>query len=146
MGLSTSIQRSQPRESSRQIPTSLAVEGRKRDDAAMIGIVRWLFTVGGGVLLGAGFVLHGQVALARYMREEVDMTFFLWRVLGDATFAFQGDETRMALAMSEVSEEALRQSDRAAWVLVLVGCLIAVTGPMLRRGRMAKNTTAMKKK
>ena len=112
----------------------------------MIGIGRWICTVGGGVLLGAGLVLHGQVALARYMRDEVDMTFFLWRALGEATFAFQGDETRMALAMSEVSEEALRQSDRAAWVLVLVGVLIAMTGPMLRRGRIGGKPTSTKKK
>ena len=101
----------------------------------MIGIVRWLFTFLGGVLLGSGLVLHGQVALARYMREEVDNTFFLWRAMGEATFAFQGGETRMALAMSEVPAEALAESDRAAWVLVIVGGLVALTGPMLRRGR-----------
>jgi len=101
----------------------------------MIGIVRWLFTFIGGVLLGSGLVLHGQVSLARHMREEVDNTFFLWRAMGEATFAFQGGETRMALAMSEVPTEALAQSDRAAWVLVIVGGLVAITGPMLRRGR-----------
>ena len=103
----------------------------------MVGIARWLFTMFGGLLLGAGLVLHGQVALARYMREEVDNTFFLWRALGEATFAFQGGETRMALAMSEVPPEALQHSDRAAWVLVVVGLLVAVTGPLLRRGRRA---------
>ena len=101
----------------------------------MIGIARWLFTVLGGVLLGAGLVLHGHVALARYMREEVDNTFFLWRAMGHATFAFQGAETRMALAMSEVPNEALRHSDRAAWMLVVVGGIVALSGPMLRRGR-----------
>ena len=85
-------------------------------------------------MIGAGLVLHGQVALARYMREEVDHTFFLWRALGHATFAFQGGETRMALAMAEVPEEALRHSNRAAWVLVIVGGLVSLTGPLLRRG------------
>ena len=54
----------------------------------MIGVARWLFTFLGGALLGAGLVLHGQVALARYMRQEVDNTFFLWRAIGHATFAF----------------------------------------------------------
>ncbi|MGK0153320.1 MAG: hypothetical protein ACI9SE_000264 [Neolewinella sp.] len=112
----------------------------------MIGIARWLFTFIGGVLLGSGLVLHGHVALARYMREEVDNTFFLWRAMGEATFAFQGGETRMALAMSEVPKEALVASDRAAWVLVIVGGLVAVTGPMLRRGRREQKATGKKKK
>jgi hypothetical protein len=111
----------------------------------MIVIARWLFTFIGGVLLGSGLVLHGQVALARYMRDEVDNTFFLWRAMGDATFAFQGGKTRMALAMSEVPEEALTHSDRAAWVLVIVGGLVAVTGPMLRRGRRQQKAARNKK-
>jgi uncharacterized protein YjeT (DUF2065 family) len=105
-----------------------------------------LFTLLGGVLLGTGLVLHGQVALARYMREEVDNTFVLWRALGRATFAFQGGETRMALAMSEVPDEALKHSDRAGWVLVIVGGVIAVTGPMLRRGRGSPKPAPSKKK
>ncbi|HEB52611.1 MAG TPA: hypothetical protein ENI87_05065 [bacterium] len=101
----------------------------------MLGIARWLFTMIGGLVLGAGLVLHGQVALARYMRNEVENTFFLWRALGHATFAFQGGETRIALAMAEVPKEALKESDRAAWTLVIVGGLLALTGPCLRRGR-----------
>jgi hypothetical protein len=104
--------------------------------AAMIAVARWFFTLFGGVVLGAGLVLHGQVALARHMRAEVDGTFFLWRALGQATFAFQGGEVRMALAMKEVPEAALHESDRAAWVLVVIGGLIAMTGPLLRRGRV----------
>ncbi|MFN3243286.1 MAG: hypothetical protein ACE37K_17425 [Planctomycetota bacterium] len=111
----------------------------------MIGIARWLFTLVGGVLVGAGLVLHGQVALARYMRDEVDNTFFLWRALGEATFVFQGGETRMALAMSEVPPEALHHSDRAAWVLVIVGGLVALTGPLLRRGRGGRPQAARKR-
>lgn len=103
----------------------------------MLGIARWLFTVIGGTLLGAGLVLHGQVALARHMQNEVSRTFFLWRALGEATFAFQSGDVRMALAMKEVPEAALRESDRAAWVLVIVGGLVSVTGPLLRRGRPA---------
>ena len=125
--------------------TALAVSAPKRDDVCMIGIARWLFTLIGGVLLGAGLVLHGQVALAHVMRQEVDNTFFLWRALGHATFAFQGGETRMALAMSEVPAEARQESDRAAWVLVIVGLLIAATGPMLRRGKIAQRFAAAAK-
>ena len=99
----------------------------------MIGFARWFFAVLGGVLLGGGLVLHGQVALARQMRKEVDNTFFLWRAIGEATFAFQTDEVRMALWMNEVPEPAIKESDRAAWVLVVVGGLIGLTGPLLRR-------------
>jgi hypothetical protein len=116
----------------------LALRHPVRDDAAMLGFVRWFCAVFGGVVLGAGLVLHGQVALARHMRNEVDGTFFLWRALGQATFAFQGGETRMALAMAEVPEAALKESDRAGWVLVIVGGLIAVTGPLLRGGARAR--------
>ncbi len=103
----------------------------------VLRLVRWFFTVLGGVILGAGLVLHGQVAMARYMRQEVDGTFFLWRAIGRATFAFQGGETRMALAMAEVPEAALKESDRAGWILVAVGGLIALTGPCLRGGGTA---------
>lgn len=101
----------------------------------MFRLARWLCAVLGGVILGGGLVLHGQVAMARYMREEVDSTFFLWRAIGRATFAFQGGDTQMALAMSNVPEAALVESDRAGWVLVIVGSLIALTAPLLRHGR-----------
>lgn len=101
----------------------------------MLWVARWLCAVLGGAILGSGLVLHGQVAMARYMREEVDSTFFLWRAIGRATFAFQGGDTQMALAMSTVPEAALVESDRAGWVLVIVGGLVALTGPLLRRGR-----------
>jgi len=100
----------------------------------MFRLARWLCAVLGGVILGGGLVLHGQVAMARYMRDEVDSTFFLWRAIGRATFVFQGGETQMALAMSNVPEAALIESDRAGWVLVIVGVLIALTGPLLRGG------------
>ena len=103
----------------------------------MLPLLRWLFVVIGGALIGVGLALHGQVALARHMREEVDRTFVLWRALGHATFAFQGGETRMALAMKEVPAEALRESDRAAWVLVAIGGLVTLTGPLMR-GRRSK--------
>ena len=66
--------------------------------------MRWFAVLLGGLLLGCGMTLHGQVALARYMREEVAHTFVLWRAIGQATFYFQGGETRMALAMTEVPE------------------------------------------
>jgi hypothetical protein len=98
----------------------------------MLGIARWLLTVLGGVLIGCGLVLHGQVALARYMRNEVQNTFFLWRALGHATFVFQGGETRMAMAMAEVPAKALDESSRAAWVLVAAGGLVALAGPLIR--------------
>ena len=103
----------------------------------MLGFLRGLVMVFGGLILGAGLTLHGQVALAHYMRHEVDSTFVLWRALGHATFYFQGGDTRMALAMAEVPAEALEESDRAAWVLVAIGLLIALWGPLIRKPREA---------
>lgn len=104
----------------------------------MLVFARWFFAVVGGLLLGGGLTLHGQVAFARYAKQEVDSTFFLWRAIGEATFAFQGGETQMALAMSAVPEAALKESDRAAWVLVIVGGLVALVGPLLRGGGSAR--------
>lgn len=101
----------------------------------MLALARWFFAVLGGLLLGASLMLHGQVAFARYVKKEVDSTFFLWRAIGEATFAFQGGETQMALAMGAVPEAALDESDRAARVLMIVGGLVALVSPMLRRGR-----------
>lgn len=99
----------------------------------MIAFARWFFALFGGVLLGAGLVLHGQVAVARVMRQQVHNTFFLWRAIGEATFALQGDDVRIALWLDEVPESAIRDSDRAAWMLVIVGSLVGITGPLLRR-------------
>ena len=48
----------------------------------------------------------------------------------------------MALAMSEVPEEALRQSDRSAWVFVIVGGAVGLTGPLLRRSRRVEELPA----
>jgi hypothetical protein len=101
----------------------------------MLAIARWFFAVLGGLLLGGGLTLHGQVAFARYVKQEADSTFFLWRAIGEATFAFQGGETQMGLAMGAVPDAALAESDRAARVLVIVGALIALAGPLLRRGK-----------
>lgn len=99
------------------------------------GFGRWFLTLLGGVLLGAGLVLHGQVALVRAMTNEVQQTFFLWRAIGEATIFLQGGDVQMAMAMTEVPPEVLRECDFAAWTLVAVGVLIAVTAPLLPRGR-----------
>jgi hypothetical protein len=106
-----------------------------------VAIVRWFCALLGGVLLGSGLVLHGQVYIWRCMRAECDATFFLWRAIGNATFVFQGAEHRMALALNEVPEEVLKESDRSAWVLVIVVSLVALTGPSLRQA----NPTRAKK-
>lgn len=98
---------------------------------------RWWLVLFGGVMLGAGLVLHGQVALVRAMTHEVHNTFFLWRAIGHATIFLQGSDVQMAMAMAEVSPEVLRESDFAAWTLVVVGILLALAGPMLPRRRVS---------
>lgn len=95
-------------------------------------IVRWWAVVFGGILLGAGLVLHAQVALAYHSREEVQSVFFLWRGIGQLTFIFQDDTTKMALWLNEVPDQLLVESDRGAWVLVILGSVIAVTAAFLR--------------
>ncbi len=98
----------------------------------MVRCVRWFLILLGGVLIGCGLTLHGQVALARHARAEVENTFVLWRAIGEATFYLQGGETRLALAMREVPAESLKESDRVAWVLIALGGLLAVTVPLWR--------------
>jgi len=93
--------------------------------------LRWLLTLIGGVLTGAGLVLHGQVAIARVMREELANTFFLWRAVGESTIFLQGGDVRLAFAMREVPTEVLRECDLAAWTLVAVGGLIALAALLL---------------
>ncbi len=95
--------------------------------------LRWLLTLLGGLVAGVGVTLHGQVAFARFLQDEVDGTFFLWRAIGRATYWFQGESTQMALAMAEVPASALRASDVAAWSLVAIGGLLAVVGALLPR-------------
>lgn len=97
----------------------------------MRAFLRWLLTLLGGVVVGVGVTLHGQVAFARFLQDEVDRTFFVWRAIGRATFWFQGEEARLALAMAEVPPSALRASDVAAWSLVAIGGLLAVVGVLL---------------
>lgn len=97
-----------------------------------VRLVRWWLVLIGGVLLGAGAVLHAQVALAQHSREEVQSVFFLWRGFGQLTFIFQDDETKMALWLNELPAEMLLESQRAAWTLVLVGVVVASFGTFVR--------------
>lgn len=99
----------------------------------MLRLLRWWLAVLGGVLIGGGLVLHGQVAVALYMREEVDSLFFLWRGIGKLTFMFQDEVTQAALTVSEVPKQVLVEADRLAWVLVVIGTVCVVTAPFVRR-------------
>ena len=98
-------------------------------------LARWWLVLLGGTLLGGGLVLHAQVALARHAREEVQRTFFLWRGIGQLTFIFQDDRTKLALWMNEVPPNVLRESDRGAWTLIVLGGVLALAAPMCTRGR-----------
>lgn len=112
----------------------------------MFRFLRWLMVLIGGLLAGIGLTLHGHVAMSHYMRQEVDKTFVLWRAIGRATFYFQGGETKMALAMSEVPKEALEQADRAAWVLLAIGALLACSGPFVRPRQAAMPPPVQKRR
>lgn len=104
----------------------------------LLKVLRFWLILLGGMLLGAGLVLHGQVAIAQEMRHQVQDTFFLWRAIGQVTFIFQDDVTKAALWMNEVPESVLRESDRAAWVLAIIGALMALAAPLCRRRRKRK--------
>lgn len=96
-------------------------------------ILRAMILILAGVLLGAGGLLLGQVAVARSMEAEVDATFFLFRAIGYATFAFQGSDVQVALAVKELPPGALEHSERVAWMLIAFGGLVWVAAPFVRR-------------
>ncbi len=89
----------------------------------------------GGMLLGAGLVLHGQIAFAHYVRDEVERTFFLWRAIAEITFVFQSQDVQLALGAGVLPPAILRECDRAAWALVVIGLAVAASAPLLRRRR-----------
>src|SRR5262249_52795825 len=97
-----------------------------------VRVARWLFTLIGGLFLGAGLELHGLIAIAWRMVGEVDNTFFLFRAIGRGTIFMLGSERRIALAIKEIPPEALEECSRTAWMLVIVGGLFSVTAPFLR--------------
>ncbi|MEY4828821.1 MAG: hypothetical protein RLZZ562_617 [Planctomycetota bacterium] len=94
---------------------------------------RWLCHLIGGVLLGAGLVLHGQIAFIRLANHEVDRTFFLWRLVGEATVYLQSLDVQVALALQDIPENVLRESDLAAWTLVIVGTLMVLAALVMPR-------------
>ncbi len=105
-------------------------------------IARWQLTLVAGVLLGMGLVLHGQVAVARHMQDEMDNTFILWRGIGKLTFFLQDNQTQAALAIHGMPRELIREADRGAWVLVGIGGILAVSAFLIhRRSDRAKQTS-----
>ncbi len=97
--------------------------------------VRLWLVFSGGMLVGAGLVLHAQVAMAEYVRDEVQSVFFLWRGVAQLTFIFQGDMVQAALFLNDVPPEVLVHSDRMAWTLSLFGVLFLITAPQIRKRR-----------
>ena len=104
--------------------------------------IRWWVVLLGGVLLGAGLCLHGQLAVAQTLRDQVQNTFFLWRGIGQMTFIFQDEVTQVALWMNEIPEDVMRESKSAAWTLAIIGGLMACTAPLLRRRTRHKKRAA----
>jgi hypothetical protein len=104
-----------------------------------VRVARWLFTLIGGLFLGAGLELHGLIAIAWRMIGEVDNTFFMFRAIGRATIFMLGSERRIALAIKEIPPSVLEECSRTAWMLVIVGGLFSVTAPFLRHHAPARS-------
>ncbi|MBI5852357.1 MAG: hypothetical protein HZB39_15185 [Planctomycetes bacterium] len=101
----------------------------------MFAIARVWAVFLGGVLSGAGILLHAQIACLHLLREEVNGTFVLWRWIGGLTFVFQDDLTQAALWAEEVPDAVLRESDHAAWALIALGALCVVMSFFVRPKR-----------
>lgn len=107
-------------------------------------LLRWIFLVLGGALLGAGLFLHGQVAVADYMRAEVRGTFFLWRGIGRISFVFQDGQTKTALWLSELDASVLDHSRHAATVMLTLGGLLVLVAPWMHCRRQRPSRRASK--
>lgn len=99
----------------------------------ILRLIRWWAVLLAGGLLGAGVVLHGQLAMGRLIREEVESVPGIYRAIGHATFFLQDATTRSSLLLHEIPEEALEEGDHMAWTLVICGALCALAAPMLLR-------------
>jgi len=104
----------------------------------VVRLARWWLLLLGGVLLGAGLVLHAQLACLQLARAQVERTFFLWRAIGKLTFAFQDGVTQAALWADEVPDAVVRESERGAWTLVVIGAALALSSVSLRSARSAE--------
>lgn len=105
-------------------------------------LLRWLLLVLSGALLGAGVFLFGQVAFAHHMRAQVQERFFLWRGIGQVSFIFQDSTTKMALWLNELDEKTLHHSAHAAWVMIVLGSLMALVVPWMPCGKRKKPVPA----
>ncbi|GDY03497.1 hypothetical protein LBMAG49_28260 [Planctomycetota bacterium] len=101
-------------------------------------IARWWLLLIGGILLGAGMELHGLVAIAHRMVDEVDQTFPLFVAIGRATIFLLGNDQRIALMLKDVPPDVLDECTRSGFILMTVGGLFAVTAPILRGPRQTK--------
>lgn len=97
-------------------------------------LLRWLFLVGGGALLGAGLVLLGQLAVAEHLRAKAQAKFFLWRGIGQVSFIFQDDQTKLALWLNEIDARVLDHSRQGAWVMIVLGSLVVLLAPWMHCG------------
>jgi uncharacterized membrane protein HdeD (DUF308 family) len=98
-------------------------------------LLRWSLLVGGGALLGAGLVLLGQLVFAEHMRAQAQNTFFLWRGIGQLSFIFQDDQTKLALWLNEIDGKILDHSRHAACVLLVLGGLVVLLAPWMHCGK-----------
>ena len=94
-------------------------------------VLRWIFLVGGGALLGAGLVLQGQLVFAEHLRVQAQNTFFLWRGIGQVSFIFQDDQTKLALWLNEIDARVLDHSRHVSWVMIVLGGLVVLLAPWM---------------
>lgn len=88
-----------------------------------------------GALIGAGLLLHAEIAGMRVARNEVQSTFVVWRAIGSLTFAFQDDMTKAALWAHDVPAKVIDESDRAGWTLVALGSICFIGSFFIRPHR-----------
>ncbi len=90
--------------------------------------VKWVLHLLGGVLIGMGLLLWGQAEFLSYVRHEVEGTFFLFRWIGKVSFVFMSSPTKVALALSDIPPEAVRESvGWAKFFLAAGGALVLLS-------------------
>ena len=90
-------------------------------------------SVFGGMLIGVGLLLAGQVHVVRLMRQRVEDTAGVWRWVGKATFVAQSHDVQTALVLNKIPEATVQECERIAIALVALGMACALSVPFLRK-------------
>ena len=97
--------------------------------------ILWACVLSGGAGVGAAGVMMIELRIVHSMREGVAELGWFDRWAGKVLFKWRPVDEKVAFAISELPEESLERTERAAWLIGLSGLALAGLGPALLRWR-----------